>query len=139
MARPGSDPGLDALKVRNRTGYGDPTLVLEPVFVLGLFQKLTKEGMVEVNHRHQNSAKFAVFLAHVDRQVSLWDRRRLGALNRVLTQWHITRPGSAAAQRFGSARQLATPREQLRDRFVLARRGRGGPVQPAVSGSGLGF
>lgn len=137
LSRPGGDPGLDALEVRDRAGYGDPSLVLKPVLFFGLSQKPAEEGMVKVNDGHQNAVKVAVFLAHVHSQVSLWNRHRLACLNRVLTQLFVARPRFAAAQRFGSGGQLPAPSEQLGHGFVAARHGRI-RVEHGVSSSGSG-
>lgn len=112
--RPGGDPGLDPLELGDPARYGDPTLVLKPVLVLCLPQKLAEQGMVKVDHGDQNPHKVPVFLAHVDRQVAFRNRRLL-LLKRVLTQRNITRPGLRPAQRFGSSRQAPTPVEDFRD------------------------
>ena len=104
--RPGGDPGLDSLEIGYRARYRDPTLVLIPELFLRLSEQLAEQRVVEVNHRHQHPLKVAVFLTHVNRQVSFRNRHLL-FLNRFVPDLHVTRPGFAAmAKGFGPGDQL---------------------------------
>ncbi len=65
----GGDPGLHAFELRYPARYGDAAGVMKPILLLGFSQQLTKQGVVEVYHRHEDSLEVAgaVFLAHVHR------------------------------------------------------------------------
>lgn len=132
----GGNPGLDPLELGEPAGDGYASLVLKPVLLLRLPQQPAEQGMVKINHGHQYSVKVPVLLPHVHRQVTLRNRRFL-ALDRVLTQRHVTRPRSGPTQRFRSRRQPPTPRQQLGYRLRRPRPRR--PAQPAVSQSDSGF
>lgn len=103
-----------------------------PILLLSLLQKLTEQGMVKVNHGHQNSVKVTVLLSHVHGQVSLRYRHLLLPIHRVATHGYITRPGFSTAQSSRSVCQPPAPGEEFRDGLGPARR----RVYPAVSGSG---
>lgn len=101
--RTGGDPGLDLFKFGEPAWNSDSSLVLVPILLLRFSKKLAKQGMVKIHDGYQNSVKVAIFLTHVDRQVSFRDSR-VFVLDRFLTQRDITRPGFRETERFGSAR-----------------------------------
>ena len=55
------DPRLHALELRYPTSYGDATWALKCILLLGFSQKLTKQWVIEVYHRHKDSWKSPSF------------------------------------------------------------------------------
>lgn len=114
-----SDSGLDLLKLRETARDRNTTLLIKPVLLLSFPQKLTKQRVIKVNNRHQNSVKVAIFLAHVNGQVTFGNRNRLLS-DRSLIHRYVTRRGLRKAERFGNVRQPTAPADELRDWLALA-------------------
>lgn len=114
-----SDSGLDLLKLRETARDRNTTLLIKPVLLLSFPQKLTKQGVIKVNYRHQNSVRVAIFLAHVNGQVTFGNRNRLLS-DRILIHRYVTRRGLRKAERFRSVRQPTAPADELRDWLALA-------------------
>lgn len=54
---PCSDPHLNLLKIRNPTRYHNPTRLFKPVNPLCLFQQLSEQRMVKINHRDHHTSR----------------------------------------------------------------------------------
>lgn len=89
---PRGNPHLHLLKLCNSTRYGDPTRMIEPVNILGLFQQLPKQRVIEVDYRHQIPLRVVMRFPHVHSQVSLRHTHRF-RLHRIMTHRHVTRLG----------------------------------------------
>lgn len=114
-----SDSGLDLLKLREPARNRDTTLLIKPVLLLSFPQKLTKQRVIKINNRHQNSVKVAIFLAHVNGQVTFGNRNRLLS-DRILIHRYVTRRGFRKAERFRTVRQPTAPVDEFRDWLALA-------------------
>lgn len=71
----GLNSRLNILELGVRTRNRDSALMLKSVLLLRFSQKLSKQRMIKVNHRHKNTVKLTVVLTDVYGQVTFRNRR----------------------------------------------------------------